>query len=75
MQSAVDTETSKLSSNLTASANMDIVRNANISATLEEINTDREITVNAITKLDEDVLTKSVNKVNARNRLAYGIGG
>lgn len=74
MQNAVDTETSKLSSNLTASNSVDIIRNANISATLDEINTDREITVNAITNLDGKVLTRAVNTVNARQRLAYGIG-
>lgn len=74
MQNAVDTETAKLSSNLTASNSVDIIRNSNISATLDEINTDREITVNAITNLDGKVLTRAVNTVNARQRLAYGIG-
>lgn len=74
MQNAVDTETSKLSSNLTASNSVDIIRNSNISATLDEINTDKEITVNAITNLDGKVLTRTVNAVNARQKLAYGIG-
>ena len=74
MQNAVDVETSKLSASLTASNTVDIVRNANISATLDEINTDKEITVNSITNLDGKVLTRSVNSVNARQKLAYGIG-
>ena len=75
MQRAVDLETSKLSTGLTASNSVDIIRNSNISATLDEINTDREIVVNAITNLDGNVLTSTVNRVNARQRLAYGIGG
>ena len=75
MQRAVDIETSKLSTGLTASNNINVIRNANITSTLDEINTDREITVNAITNLDGKVLTRTVNTVNARQRLAYGIGG
>lgn len=74
MQNAVDTETSKLSSNLTASNSVDIIRNSNISATLDEINTDKEIVVNAITKLDGKVIARAVNTANARQKLAYGIG-
>ena len=75
MQRAVNVETSKLSTGLTASSNINVMRNANITSTLDEINTDREITVNAITNLDGKVLTRTVNTVNARQRLAYGIGG
>lgn len=75
MQRTVDAETSKLSTGLTASNNINVMRNANITSTLDEINTDREITVNAITNLDGKVLTRTVNTVNARQRLAYGIGG
>ena len=75
MQNAVDYETNRLSTGLTASNSVDIIRNSNISATLDEINTDREIVVNAITNLDGNVLTSTVNRVNARQRLAYGIGG
>ncbi len=72
MKSTVDFETQKLNSNLTASTIMNVERTDNISARLESIDNDREITVNAVTNLDGKVLTQSVNKVNARQKLQYG---
>lgn len=73
MKTSVDFETQKLNSNLTASTIMNVERTDNISARLESIDNDREITVNAVTNLDGRVLTQSVNKVNARQRLQYGL--
>lgn len=73
MQSAVNLETQKLGANVTASSMINVERNSNITATLKNIENDKEITVNAVTNLDGKVLTQTVNKVNARQKLAYGL--
>jgi phage-related protein len=72
LKSAVAMGTSELSNSLTGTGVMNIQRNAEITATLSSIDSDREITVNAVTNLDGRVLTQTVNKVNARQKLAYG---
>lgn len=72
LKNAVAFNTSELSDSLTGTGTMNIQRNAEITATLGSIDNDREITVNAVTNLDGRVLTHTVNKVNARQKLAYG---
>lgn len=73
LSSAVEQETSKLNNKLGLNATID--RNINLSNTLDTIEQDRNINVNANTYLDGRKIATSVNSVNARNRLAYGIGG
>lgn len=73
MQDAVDYETQKLGASVTANSVVDVERNANITATLNSIDNDKEVTVNAITNLDGKVLTSTVNKVNMKQKLAYGL--
>ena len=73
MKSSVDFETQKLNANLTTTSLVNIERNANITATLNSIDNDREITVNAVTNLDSNVLTRAVDKVKIKQKLAYGI--
>lgn len=73
MQRAVDYENAKLTSNLTSTHLMELTNEDNRQARLESIDNNREITVNTTTNLDGKVLASTVNKVNARQKLAYGI--
>ena len=73
MKSAVDFETQKLNANLTASSVINVQRNASIQSRLESIDNNREIVVKAETNLDGKVLTSTVNRVNAKQKLQYGI--
>lgn len=73
MKSAVDFETQKLNANLTASSVINVQRNSSIQSRLESIDNNREIVVKAETNLDGKVLTSTVNRVNAKQKLQYGI--
>lgn len=73
MKSTVDFETQKLNANLTSNAIVEVQRNSNIQARLESIDNNKEIVVKAETNLDGKVLTSTVNRVNAKQKLQYGI--
>lgn len=73
MKSAVDFETQKLGTNLSANAIIEVQRNSNIQSRLESLDNNKEIVVKAETKLDGKVLTSTVNKVNAKQKLQFGI--
>ena len=71
MQSAVDFETRKLSTNLTSKQVINTQIEDNRQATLQSIDDNKEIIVNSTTKLDSKVIARETNKVNARRRLQY----
>lgn len=72
MQSAVDFETQKLSANLTSQHINKTQIEDNRQVTLSSIDNNKDITVNAITNLDGRVITRTTNKVNAKQKLQYG---
>ena len=71
MQTAVDFETQKLSTNLTSQQLMNTQIEDNRQATLSSIDDNKEITVNTTTRLDSKVIARETNKVNARRQLQY----
>lgn len=71
MQSAVDFETQRLSTNLTNQQVMNTEIEDNRQATLKSIDDNKEIVVNSTTKLDSKVIARETNKVNARRQLQY----
>lgn len=71
MQSAVNLETQKLSSNLTNKQIINTQLEDNRQATLQSIDDNKEIVVNNTTKLDSKVIARETNKVNARRQLQY----
>lgn len=73
MKSAVDFETQKLNTNLTSNSVLNIERNDNIQAKLESIDNNREIVVNSNVNVDGKKMANVVNKVNAKQKLQYGI--
>lgn len=73
MQKAVEYENAKLTSNLTSSHQVQVTNEDNRQSRLESIDNNREIVVNSTTNLDGNVLTKVVNKVNAKQKLQYGL--
>ena len=73
MQSAVDFETQKLSANLTNNQIIKTQMEDNRQATLNSIDNNKEIVVNTTTKLDSKVIARETNKVNARQKLQYGL--
>ena len=73
MQSKINLETQKLSANLTTGAIINVQRNANVQARLESIDNNKEIQVNSTLNLDGKVVANTVNRVNARQKLQYGI--
>lgn len=73
MKSTVDFETQKLSANLTSSNISKTQIEDNRQAVLRSIDDNKEITVNTTTKLDSKVVAREVNKVNARQKLQYGL--
>ena len=72
MQSAVNIETQRLSANLTNQQVINTQIEDNRQATLKSIDNNKEIVINNTTKLDSKVLARETNKVNARQKLAYG---
>ncbi len=73
MKTAVDFETQKLSTSLTSNPILNVERNANIQSRLESIDNNKEIQVNSTLNLDGKVVANTVNRVNARQKLQYGI--
>lgn len=73
MKSTVDFETQRLSSSITANQQINIERNSNVQATLDSIDNNREIVVNSTLEVDGRKMANTVNKVNAREKLRYGI--
>jgi tape measure domain-containing protein len=73
MKATVDFETQRLSSNITANQQINIERNSNVQATLDSIDNNREIVVNSTLEVDGRKMANTVNKVNAREKLRYGI--
>ena len=73
MQTAVDFETQKLSANLTNNQIIKTQMEDNRQATLQSIDDNKEIVVNTTTKLDSKVIARETNKVNARQKLQYGL--
>ena len=72
MERAIDYENSKLTSNLTNNQIIKTQIEDNRQATLQSIDDNKEIVINNTTKLDSKVLARETNKVNARQKLAYG---
>lgn len=73
MKSTVDFETQKLNANLTSSSIINVQRNSNIQSRLESIDNNKEIQVNSTLNLDGKVVANTVNRVNAKQKLQYGI--
>ena len=72
LSGAVQVEAQRLSTNLTSNQIIKIEKEDKKQSTLQSIDDNKEITVNAITNLDSKVLTRSVNKVNTNRKLQYG---
>lgn len=73
MKSAVDFETQKLSANLTSQQVITTQLEDNRQATLKSIDNNKEIVINSTTKLDSKIIARETNKVNARQKLQYGL--
>lgn len=73
MQKAVEHENAKLTSNLTSNHQIKVQNEDNRQATLKSIDDNKDITVNTTTKLDSKVIARETNKVNARQKLQYGL--
>ena len=73
MQKAIDYENAKLSSNLTSSQQISLTNEDNRQSRLESIDNNKEIQVNSTLNLDGKVVANAVNKVNAKQKLQYGI--
>lgn len=73
MQKAVEHENAKLTNNLTNTQQIKVQNEDNRQATLKSIDDNKEITVNTTTKLDSKVIARETNKVNARQKLQYGL--
>ena len=73
MKKAVDYENAKLTSNLTSTHQISLTNEDNRQSRLESIDNNREIVVKSETNLDSKVLTSAVNRVNAKQKLQYGI--
>ena len=72
MQSAINLETQRLSTNLTSQQLITTQLEDNRQTTLKSIDNNKEIVINSTTKLDSKVIARETNKVNARQKLAYG---
>jgi hypothetical protein len=73
MQKAVDYENAKLSSNLTSTHLMELTNEDNRQARLESIDNNREVVVNSKLDVDGKEMASVVNRVNAKQKLQYGI--
>ena len=73
MQDAVEHENAKLTSNLTSNQQIKVQSEDNRQATLKSIDDNKEIVVNSTTKLDSKIIARETNKVNARQKLQYGL--
>lgn len=75
MNRAVAFETGSINANASIKSNNNImnIMNANLKTGIQSIENNKEIVVNATTNLDGKVLTSTVNRVNAKQKLQYGI--
>lgn len=73
MKDAIEHENAKLTSNLTSNSLIKVQSEDNRQATLKSIDDNKEIVVNSTTKLDSKVIARETNKVNARQKLQYGL--
>ena len=73
MQRAIEYENNKLTSNLTTTHQIQIQNEDNRQSILKSIDDNKEIVVNTTTKLDSKVIARETNKVNARQKLQYGL--
>ena len=73
MQRAIEYENNKLTSNLTTTHQIKIQNEDNRQSILKSIDDNKEIVVNTTTKLDSKVIARETNKVNARQKLQYGL--
>lgn len=73
MQTTLDFETQKLNTNLTTNVIMSIQKEDDRQTILNSIDNNREIQVNSTLNLDGKVVANTVNKVNARQKLQYGL--
>lgn len=72
MESAISNETAKLGKEMTATGNVSIERNANVTSLLNGL-IEQENTFTSNVMLDSKVIASAVNKVNKRNAFASGI--
>ena len=73
MKKAVDKQNAKLTSNLTSQHQIQVTNEDNRQSTLSSIDNNREVVVNSITNLDGKVIADTVNKVNTKQKLQYGL--
>lgn len=75
MNRAVAFETGSINANASVKSNNNImnIMNANLKNGIQSIDNNKEIVVNATTNLDGKVLASAVNRVNAKQKLQYGI--
>lgn len=73
MKKAVDKQNAKLSSNLTNQHQITVTNEDNRQSTLSSIDNNREIQVNSTLNLDGKVIANTVNKVNTKQKLQYGL--
>lgn len=72
MESAISNETAKLGKEMTATGNVSIERNANVTSLLNGL-IEQENTFTSNVMLDSKIVASAVNKVNKRNAFASGI--
>lgn len=73
MKRAVDKQNAKLNSNLTSQYQIQVANEDNRQVRLESIDNNKEIILNNTTNLDGRVIANEVNKVNAKQKLQYGL--
>ena len=73
MQRAVDYENAKLTSNLTNSHQISLMNEDNTQSRLASIDNNKEIQVNSTLEVDGNKMASVVNRVNARQKLQYGM--
>lgn len=73
MKKAVDKQNAKLSNNLTNQHQISVTNEDNRQSTLSSIDNNREIQVNSTLTLDGKVIANTVNKVNTKQKLQYGL--
>lgn len=74
MQKAVEHQNAKLTSNLTSQHQIQVTNEDNRQSILSSIDNNREIQINSTVNLDGKVVANTVNKVNTKQKLQYGLG-
>ena len=73
MKKAIEQENDKLTSNLTSTHQIRVQAEDNRQVRLESIDNNKEIQVSSTLNLDSKVVANAVNRVNARQKLQYGL--